>query len=449
MRFQLLPSRLRLYILLQPLLLVPLLYGAIRPLHAGDLPLLAALLFFTALFSTWKVELVIYQGRLTPVFATVCLAMLMLGPSAAVLCSTLGALVTTFVRPPRQRPWRVEVLRPRWYYVWFNASVGAISSAAAAVVYLRVAPFAPPGVLREVVGLTEFTTAYFFVNTLAVALATALQQNLPWLSSWYQEFLWTAPGFYASAAAAFGIRALSPWLGIWSLVFLPPVYLIYCSYRVYIDHLHRFADQVKSDIAQIEQLSNLNESLISSLAGSVPLPDAPEPAAVNRFERYALALADEAGVSAPERAILAAATRPGAGEAAPAEGSKPRAAGPARAPRTVIAGQHERWDGMGQPARLRGEEIPISGRIFAIAGMFELLTSDRLYRPAMAPRDAIRVLSEGAGRQFDPRLVELFQQVWPRVWREIRELEAQALLAGPESRPAERSSVPGDPRDAS
>ena len=69
MRFKQLPSGLRLYILLQPVLLVPLLFEALRPIAGGDIGSLAALLFFTALFSTWKVELVVYQGRLTPVFA--------------------------------------------------------------------------------------------------------------------------------------------------------------------------------------------------------------------------------------------------------------------------------------------------------------------------------------------------------------------------------------------
>src|SRR5205823_2518927 len=153
MSFQQLPSRLRFYILLQPLLLAPLLYETIHPLPGQDALLLAGLLLFTALFSTWKVELTIYQGRLTPVFVTVCLAMLMLGASAAVLCSTVGALVTTFIRPPKQHAWKIEILRPRWYYAWFNASTGALSGAAAAIVYDWIVPVVPPGAAQQLLGL--------------------------------------------------------------------------------------------------------------------------------------------------------------------------------------------------------------------------------------------------------------------------------------------------------
>src|SRR5207237_8418433 len=126
-----------------------------------------------------------------------------------------------------------EILRPRWYYAWFNASTGALSSAAAANVFQRASQFAPVGAARELFGVTAFATVYFLVNTLGVSLAAAFQQHLRWLAGWKQDFLWTAPGFYASAAIALGIHALFPWLGIWSLIFLPPAYLIYYSYPLY------------------------------------------------------------------------------------------------------------------------------------------------------------------------------------------------------------------------
>src|SRR5262245_59405481 len=103
MRFHQLPYRLRLYILAHPLVLIPLVYGMLARPHPGPhmdhWRLVGALLFFTVIFSTWKVELTIFQARMTPTFALACLALLLLGLPAATLCAAVGALVGTLVRP--------------------------------------------------------------------------------------------------------------------------------------------------------------------------------------------------------------------------------------------------------------------------------------------------------------------------------------------------------------
>ena len=69
---------------------------------------------------------------------------------------------------------------------------------------------------------------------------------------------------------------------------------------------------------------------------------------------------------------------------------------------------HERIDGTGYPARLAGDEIPIEGRICAIADVFDALTSDRVYRKAFQPDEARQVMLAGRGTQFDAELLDLF-----------------------------------------
>jgi diguanylate cyclase (GGDEF)-like protein/putative nucleotidyltransferase with HDIG domain len=69
---------------------------------------------------------------------------------------------------------------------------------------------------------------------------------------------------------------------------------------------------------------------------------------------------------------------------------------------------HERWDGSGYPEGLKGEEIPIEARILAIADSFEAMTSARPYRPALSPEEVVKELRQGAGLQFDPKLVQTF-----------------------------------------
>jgi HD-GYP domain-containing protein (c-di-GMP phosphodiesterase class II) len=75
----------------------------------------------------------------------------------------------------------------------------------------------------------------------------------------------------------------------------------------------------------------------------------------------------------------------------------------------IIAGQHhERWDGRGYPARLAGDAIHLYGRIVAIVDVFDALTSDRCYRPAMSLEKALDIMQQGRGTQFDPQLLDLF-----------------------------------------
>jgi HD-GYP domain-containing protein (c-di-GMP phosphodiesterase class II) len=67
---------------------------------------------------------------------------------------------------------------------------------------------------------------------------------------------------------------------------------------------------------------------------------------------------------------------------------------------------HERWDGAGYPDGLAGEAIPRGARILAVADTFDALTSDRPYRAGMSVEQALRILRQGAGEQWDPEIVE-------------------------------------------
>jgi putative nucleotidyltransferase with HDIG domain len=69
---------------------------------------------------------------------------------------------------------------------------------------------------------------------------------------------------------------------------------------------------------------------------------------------------------------------------------------------------HEKWDGSGYPRKLRGVEIPLSARIFSVVDVFDALTSDRPYRRAWTPKEALTYIQEQSGRQFDPEAVKAF-----------------------------------------
>src|SRR4029079_7646144 len=81
---------------------------------------------------------------------------------------------------------------------------------------------------------------------------------------------------------------------------------------------------------------------------------------------------------------------------------------------------HERSDGKGYPAGLAGKDIPVMGRLMAVADAFSAMTTDRPYRKGMSVTEAVKRLREGMGTQFDPSMAQAF----------LRSLEARGALTG-------------------
>jgi len=69
---------------------------------------------------------------------------------------------------------------------------------------------------------------------------------------------------------------------------------------------------------------------------------------------------------------------------------------------------HEKWDGTGYPRGLKGQEIPVAARIFAVADVWDAITSDRPYRKSWSREEALRHIHEQSGKYFDPQVVEAF-----------------------------------------
>jgi putative two-component system response regulator len=72
---------------------------------------------------------------------------------------------------------------------------------------------------------------------------------------------------------------------------------------------------------------------------------------------------------------------------------------------------HEHWDGKGYPNGLKGEEIPLSGRIMAIADVYDAVISSRPYKEGLSHEKAVEIILAGRGSQFDPQLVDAFGEI--------------------------------------
>jgi putative two-component system response regulator len=77
----------------------------------------------------------------------------------------------------------------------------------------------------------------------------------------------------------------------------------------------------------------------------------------------------------------------------------------------IAASHHERWDGSGYAARLAGEAIPLAGRITAVADVFDALTHERPYKPALTVAEAVQEIRRQSGAQFDPKVVAAFSEL--------------------------------------
>ena len=97
-----------------------------------------------------------------------------------------------------------------------------------------------------------------------------------------------------------------------------------------------------------------------------------------------------------------------------------------RLARTIALTHHERWDGTGYPKRLKGEAIPWPGRVMALVDAFEAMTTTQFRRGPMSFAEAAREIIAGAGKQFDPAVIEGFRKGIPEM-RKVREAYSDKL----------------------
>lgn len=98
--------------------------------------------------------------------------------------------------------------------------------------------------------------------------------------------------------------------------------------------------------------------------------------------------------------------------------------------RNLALCHHEKWDGTGYPAGLKGEQIPLSARVMAVADVFDALTSKRVYKPSMPIEKVMEIIREGSGTHFDPDVVAAFEESIDRVKAALEGEEDTSMVWG-------------------
>jgi putative two-component system response regulator len=108
----------------------------------------------------------------------------------------------------------------------------------------------------------------------------------------------------------------------------------------------------------------------------------------------------------------------------------------------IAMSHHEKWDGSGYPEGLAGEAIPLSARIVAVVDVYDAMTHDRVYRPAIPEARTLEVMREGRGKHFAPSVFDAFLKILPQ-FRKIHE-EVEDAHPRPSVRQTSFACHPGD-----
>ncbi len=275
--------------------------------------------------------------------------------------------------------------------------------------------------------LVGAATTYFIFNTLLIATAIALSTKQSIVKVWNENFLWSAPSYFVGAGAAAIAASVIDQGGYWwaSLV-AAPLYLTYRTYKVY---MGRIQDQQR----HVAQVSDLHLATIEALALAIDAKDQTAQSHIRRVQVYAAGLARALGMPDNEiQGVKTAALLHDIGKLAvpehilskpgpltqeefqkirihPQVGAEIISGVPFPYPvAPLILSHHERWDGKGYPAGLKGEEIPLGARILSVVDYFDALMSERPYHKAMSLDAAVGLLRQESSKALDPRVVQTF-----------------------------------------
>ncbi len=309
----------------------------------------------------------------------------------------------------------------------FNASCIVVTVEAAAFVYNL--PLFETWRNGPLLRLTMAGVVYFLVNTLSVVFIIALAENRSVRELCREFYNWLFAYYLLGVSLAEMVHLSILQLGwTFAVALLPILYMIFRSYRLYFSKLQ----QEKS---HAESVAALHVRTIEALAMAIEAKDECTHEHLRRVQIYSLSVASHLGLNEEQTQALQAASilhdigklavpdyiisKPG--KLTPEEFEKMKVhtvvgaaileqVGFPYAVPPIVRSHHERWDGMGYPDGLRGEEIPIGARILTAVDCLDALATDRQYRRALPLDEAMGYIAGLSGKQFDPQVVEVLKE---------------------------------------
>jgi diguanylate cyclase (GGDEF)-like protein/putative nucleotidyltransferase with HDIG domain len=426
--FRALPLRAALFITLVVATGAWLLVHALDNWSVADTPHFLFYLAIAICASMLKIALPTVNGSMSVNFFFILIGLVDLSLPETMVIACAGAVAQNVIRSR-------QPARP--HQVLFNAATIAIAVAATFGVYHS--PRLAEMNLGMPVLLGIAACNCFLLNTLSVALVVAMSEGRPAWRVWHDCYFWCFPYYLGGSCVAWLISSLKQQLH-WeaSLLILPVLFFVYRSYRIYLDRLEH-------EKRHVEEIAGLHVRTIEALALAIEAKDQTTHDHLRRVRIYAIEIGKELGLPEHElEALRAAALLHDIGKLAVPEHiiSKPGKLTPEEFEKMkihpvvgaeilervqfpypvvpIVRCHHEKWDGTGYPAGLKGDEIPIGARILASVDCLDALASDRQYRKAIPLEKAMEIVRSESGKSFDPKVVEVLE-------RRYVELEQKAV----------------------
>ncbi|HEX8847675.1 MAG TPA: HD domain-containing phosphohydrolase [Pyrinomonadaceae bacterium] len=296
------------------------------------------------------------------------------------------------------------------------------------------------------IGALAASIVHISVNTALVAVLFAARLGNPVMRSWRENLLVAAPLFLPTSAAASLMYIALQYNALMMIAIGAPILVaIHFGHRQYRDSLHEKIALIESaQQERIHLMEKAHRETIEALAVTINAKDEVTHEHVMRVQIYAAGVARLLGCSDAEIEALKAGAllhdigkiavpdyiinKPGKLTAAEFEKMKvhtlvgAQILGRVAFPYPVVPvvrHHHERWDGLGYPDALAGEEIPLTARILSVVDCFDAVREDRQYRKAMTREEALDFIMSGSGTMYDPRVVGTFITHLPEFEAEI------------------------------
>jgi diguanylate cyclase (GGDEF)-like protein/putative nucleotidyltransferase with HDIG domain len=372
---------------------------------------------------------------------------------SVVTLSSLETLTIGIFSAVAQTLWRPKS-KPNWVRAGFNCAVVVLAVWVAWRVFHVESVF---GVTIPHYGrLFLMAAAYFVYNVMPVAIIVGLSEGRSLLNTWRETYFWTFANYLLGAAVTTIFEAVEKTMGWEAIAIIVPI--LYMTYRFYSQYLGQVVaeksqaefERAQADVqrAHAEDVSALHLRTIEALALAIEAKDQTTHDHLQRVQIYCIELAKLMQLGEAEiQALQAAALLHDIGKLAVPEHiiSKPGKLTREEFEKMkihpvvgaeilqhvqfpypvepIVRHHHERWDGTGYPAGLKGEDIPIGARILAAVDCLDALASDRQYRKALPLDDAMAEVVKMAGRNYDPQVVELLHANY-REWEPMTRLSA-------------------------
>ncbi len=408
-----------------------------------DWPGIVLIVGMTVLFE-WLAVRLYFDGHVTVGFVVGVFSVLSFGPPGAALVASAAAISAY---------WFSERSRTKLAFNFGQHNVGALAATGAVQ-----ASGLYSGSEDVIVALGAGALAalvLFAISSVTVSIVMSLSGDRGLVSTYNANFSWLFPHFVLLGLVGGGIALAYSRLGIAGVIVLSlPLLLSRYSIKQVLDktrdnvlRLERSNDELQRSYIEIRSMSDELEQAytgtLESLVAALDVRDQETRGHSARVATHSLDIARMLGMNDEHElatiyrgALMHDVGKIGVPDAIllkpakltdeewefmrrhPAMGYRILAQVPYLRPTAkIVLAHHERWDGDGYPRRLKGEDIPLGARIFAICDTYDAIISDRPYREGQSPDAALQEILRCGGTQFDPKVVEAFEAAFPR-WRE-------------------------------